>query len=83
MTWYASARVLATAPQLLQPGARVETPPRSSLPFNAGAHAVTWPLILPPCSLAAHSQRSQAVQAPEHAAPDGLQLVGGQVQLAH
>ena len=44
---------------------------------------MTWPLPLPPYSLAAHSQRPQAFQAPEHAAPDGLQLVGSQVQLAH
>lgn len=44
---------------------------------------MTWLLPLPLCSLAAHSQRPQAIQAPEHAAPDGLQLIGGQVQLAH
>lgn len=51
--------------------------PTSALAFayrSLAAHSAPRPV---------HSQGPQAIQAPEHATPDGLQLVGGQVQLAH
>lgn len=56
-----------------------------SYPLGADAHTLALVCLgqTSPAPWTAHSQGPQAIQTSEHAAPDGLQLVGGQVQLAH
>lgn len=83
MTWRTAARVLSRGPlNSCKLGPGKETP-TLALPFPLTQTPTLWLGFCPPCSPATHSQRPQAIQAPEHAAPNGLQLVGGQVQLAH
>lgn len=56
------------------------------LSLYAGTHTLAFVCRSPatrPAPRLTHSQGPQAVQTSEHGTPDGLQLVGGQVQLTH